>query len=353
MTGYLVLESGEIFEGERIGAFSDTACELVYNTSMNGYLEIFSDPAYLCKGIVMQYPLIGNIGVNEEDLESYNVYANCIIVHEIAEFDNNFRKKQNLNKFLRDYKVPGLTNVDTKRLIQEIKSTGSVRAYLTSSIDNMKEISEKIKRFDIKKPVRYITTQKIVKFGTENEKKIALIDYGFKHSLVNEFLKNKIGVTVCPSNITIGKLLELNPNGVVISNGPGNPEEYTDEISFVKDLCQKNIPILGIGLGYEIIALANGFEIAKLNEPHRGSNYTVKDVRTGKIFTTLQNQEYYIKKGSIKDKSVKITHINLNDNTVAGIEYMDKNIMAVQFNPEAGPGSDEAKYIIEKFIDKL
>lgn len=355
MVGYLVLENGEIFEGERIGAITiDTACEVVFNTGMAGYLETFTDPSYAGQGIVMTYPLIGNYGFISEDLESENIWAKAVFIHELAEFDSNFRKTGGLNKFLRDYKIPGLSNVNTRKLTKILRESGTMKGYITSDISNLPEIMKKIKDYQIGQVVKQVSTKKITVYGKSNEKQIVLMDYGFKHNIVNSFLKRGVGVKVCPSNTPVNKILELQPDGILLSNGPGDPESCTDEIEVLKELLEKtNIPIFGICLGHQLMALAHGFKSAKLKYGHRGPNHPVKDLETGKVYITSQNHGYYILEESINPDVAEVSHINLNDNTVEGIHYKNKNVRTVQFHPEACPGPQDTAYLFDEFINRL
>ena len=202
MIGYLVLENGEIFEGERIGATNiDTACEVVFNTGMAGYLETFTDPSYAGQGIVMTYPLIGNYGVIPEDFESEQIWAKAVFIHELAEFESNFRKKDSLNKFLRDYRIPGLTNINTRKLTKVLREAGTMKGYVTSSLNNLSEIMQKIKDYEVSYVVRQVSTKQPISYGKNNAKQIVLMDYGFKHNIVNSFLKRGVGVSVCPSTM--------------------------------------------------------------------------------------------------------------------------------------------------------
>lgn len=353
MVGYLVLENGEIFEGERIGYIIDTACEVVFNTGMAGYLETFTDPSYAGQGIVMTYPLIGNYGVIPEDFESERVWAKAVFIHEIAEFESNFRKKEGLNKFLRDYKIPGLTNINTRKLTKLLRNSGTMKGYVTSSLDNIDVIMEKIKEYEVGNVVKEVTTKQMISYGKNYDKQIVLMDYGFKHNIVNSFLKRKVGVTVCPSNMSANKILELNPDGILFSNGPGDPENCKEEIKIIKDLCKTNLPILGICLGHQLMAIANGFQTAKLKYGHRGPNHPVKDLQNGKVYITSQNHGYYVVEESINPEIAEVSHINLNDNTVEGIRYKNKKIFTVQFHPEACPGPEDIAYIFDDFANGL
>lgn len=353
MVGYLVLENGEIFEGERIGYTLDTACEVVFNTAMAGYIETFTDPSYAGQGIVMTYPLIGNYGVIPEDYESDNIYAKAIFIHELAEFESNFRTKFNLEKFLRDYKIPGLTNVNTRKLTKILRDAGTMRGYITSNIDNMNEIMEKIKEYEIGKIVDKVTCKQITTYGKGKEIKIALMDYGLKHNIVNSLLKRGAEVTIFPADTPAEKVLATKPDGIMLSNGPGDPKDCEVQIRNVKKMYDSNVPILGICLGHQLMGLANGAKTAKLKYGHRGPNHPVKDLRENRVHITSQNHGYYIVEGSVDSRIADVSHINLNDGTVEGLRYKGKNIFTVQFHPEACPGPEDTAYIFDEFVKML
>ncbi len=347
MVGYLVLENGEIFEGERIGFNADTPCEVVFNTSMVGYIETLTDPSYYGQGIVMTYPLIGNYGVMPEDYESDGIFAKAVFVHEVADFESNFRSKFNFDKFLRDNKVPGLTNVNTRKLVRMLRDNGTMKGYLTSNISNIDEIMKKIKDYHIESAVSKVTSKQVQMYGRGKEKKVAVIDYGVKHNLINSLLKRNCEVTVFPASTGADKILAMNPDGVMLSNGPGDPADYDAQIKVVKRLYDSGVPILGIAFGHQLMGLANGFEIGKLKYGHRGPNHPVKDIRKDIVHITNQNHGYYIIEESIKKEIAEVSHINLNDGTNEGLRYKNKKIFTIQFYPE------DADYIYDEFMETM
>lgn len=353
MIGYLVLENGEIFDGERIGYNTDTACEVVFCTGMVGYMETFTDPSFAGQGIVMTYPLIGNYGVIPEDAESDNVWAKAIFIHDLAEFESNFRSKENLDKFLRDYRVPGLTGVNTRKLTKILRDSGTMKGYLTSSIQNMNEIMERIKAYDVGNVVDLVTSREVRTYGKGKPKKVALIDYGFKHNIVNSLLKRNVEVTVFPANTTAEKIIAFKPDGIMLSNGPGDPKTCEFQIRNLKKLYETNIPILGICLGHQLMAIATGAKTAKLKYGHRGPNHPVKDLKKDRVYITSQNHGYYVLAESVNPKIAEVSHINLNDRTVEGLRYKNKNIRTVQFHPEACPGPEDTAYIFDEFVMSL
>lgn len=347
MVGYLVLENGEIFEGERIGYNLDTACEVVFNTSMVGYIETLTDPSYAGQGIVMTYPLIGNYGVNPEDYESDKIWAKAIFIHKLAEFESNFRTKFNLEKFLRDYRIPGLTNINTRKLTKVLRDHGTMKGYITSSVDDLDSIMKKIKEYEIGNILEEVTCKEIKSYGKSKEKQVALMDYGFKHDIVNSLLKLGIGVTVYPANTPAEKVIASKPNGIILSNGPGDPAKCEIQIRNIKRLYDSNIPILGVALGHQLMALATGAKTAKLKYGHRGPSHPVKDFKKDKVHITSQNHGYYIVEESIDKNIAEISHKNLNDGTVEGLRYKNKKIFTVQFYPE------DAIEIYKEFIEML
>lgn len=347
MVGYLVLENGEIFEGERIGYTKDVACEVVFNTSMVGYIEAFTDPSYLGQGIVMTYPLIGNYGVMPEDYESDKIYASAVFVHELADFESNFRSKFSVEKFLRDNKIPGLSGVNTRKLTRMLRDAGTMNAYLTSNIDNIDSIMEKIKAYKIENALEKVTCKQAKTYGRGKSKKVAVLDCGVKHNLINSLLKRDVEVTVFPATAEPEQILGLKPDGILLSNGPGNPMDYKKQIKTVQKLYESNVPILGIALGHQLMAIANGAKTEKLKYGHRGPNHPVKDLSLDKVHITSQNHGYHVSEDSIDKKKAEVSHVSLNDGTIEGLRYIGKNILTIQFYPE------DAEYIYDEFIKMM
>lgn len=347
MVGYLVLENGEIFEGERIGFTKDTACEVVFNTSMVGYIETFTDPSYYGQGIVMTYPLIGNYGIMPEDYESDGIYASAVFVHEVAEFESNFRSKFSLEKFLRDHKIPGLTGVNTRKLTKMLRSSGTLKGYLTSNIDNIDDIMEKIKNYHIVDSVDKVTCKQAKTYGRGKSKKVAVLDCGVKHNLINSLLKRDVEVTVFPASAEPEQILGLKPDGILISNGPGNPMDYKKQIKTIQKLYDSNVPMFGVALGHQLIAIAKGAKTEKLKYGHRGPNHPVKDIKKDRVHITSQNHGYCVSDDSIDKSIAEVSHVSLNDGTIEGLRYKNKNIFTIQFYPE------DADYIFDEFIEMM
>lgn len=352
MLGYLVLENGDIFEGERIGYDTDVVCEIVFNTSMAGYIETFTDPSYAGQGIVMTYPLIGNYGVIPEDFESDRIHAKAIFIHELAEFESNFRTKYGLETFLNNNKTPGLTDVNTRKLAKALRECGTMKGCLTSDISNMDEILEKINNYKLTDIIKEVTTKTRLSFGKTKARQIALLDYGFKHNIVNSLLKRDVGVAVYPADTSAEMILATRPDGILLSNGPGNPEECKLQIEVIQKLYKTDIPILGIGLGHQLMGIATGTEIKRLKYGHRGS-HPIKDLQNDRVYITSQNHGYKIADDSVNLEIAEISHINLNDGTIEGLKYKNKKIFTIQFEPESCPGPEDTAYIFDEFIDMV
>lgn len=350
MKGYLVLEDGSIFEGDKIGYDKEAICEVVFNTSMTGYLEIFTDPSYAGQGVVMTYPLIGNYGLTREDQESKKPWVEAVFVHEIAEMESNFRSKMHILEFLKEYKIPGLQGINTRKLTKILRQKGTMKGKVTSDISNIDNILEEIKNYKISNLVEKVSSNEYATYGN-GKTKIALLDFGAKQNIINSLIKRDCEVTVFPQNTHYSKLLSDEFEGIVLSNGPGNPEDCKIAIENISKLYESKKPILGICLGHQLMGLATGAKTCRLKYGHRGPNHPVKDVRTGRVCITSQNHGYVIKEESVNPKIAEISHININDGTVEGLRYVGKEILTVQYHPEACPGPEDSSYIFDDFLN--
>lgn len=354
MKGYLVLENGEVFEGERIGYKKDVICEVVFNTSMTGYLEIFTDPSYSSQGVVMTYPLIGNYGLTLDDKESKKPWVEAVFVHELAEVESNFRSKLHIEKFLKYNKIPGLQGVNTRKLTKVLRDNGTMKGMLTDNISNLDEILNKIKNFKVTNTVQNVTSKSVYEIG-EGNIKIALLDFGSKQNIINSLIKRNCKVTVFPANTNANEILTKKFDGIVLSNGPGDPEENVISIRTIKEIYESkyNKPILGICLGHQLMGLATGAKTYKLKYGHRGPNHPVKNLEKDRIFITSQNHGYAIDEKSVNPEIAKVSDINMNDGTVEGLKYLKKDIYTVQFHPEACPGPEDNSYIFDEYIKRV
>lgn len=353
MKGYLVLENGSIYEGERIGAEKDVICEVVFNTSMTGYLEIFTDPSYAGQGVTMTYPLIGNYGLTKEDQESKKPWVEAVFVHEIAEMESNFRSKMHILDFLEEYEIPGLTGVNTRKLTKELRNAGTMKGKLVSNISNIEETIKEIKEYTISHLVEKVSSKE--KYTCGNGKtKIALFDFGAKQNIIESLLKRDCEVTVFPEDTSYQEFLTGEYEGIVLSNGPGNPEDCKTAIENIKKLYeQAEVPILGICLGHQLMGLATGAKTYKLKYGHRGPNHPVKDIVSKRVCITSQNHGYAIDDTSINPQIAEVSHININDGTVEGLRYIGHDIVTVQYHPEACPGPEDSSYLFDEFLERV
>lgn len=348
----IVLEDGSEYFGYGFGANVDRICEIVFNTSMAGYQEIVSDPSYTYQMVVMTYPLIGNYGVTDDDYESKKVNIGGLIVREYNDSPSNFRYTNTLGELLEENEVPGIYGIDTRKLTRSIRDLGSRKVMITG-IDTSKEDAIKlIKNYEIPHDaVSKVSCKKKWFSRTAHAKyNIVAIDCGMKLNIVRSLNARGGNVIVVPYDSTAEDILSLNPDGIFISNGPGNPEDVTETIQTIKKLIGKK-PIFGICLGHQIISLAYGAKTYKLKFGHRGGNHPVRNLENGKIEITSQNHSYAVDNDSIKNTNIEVTHVNILDNTIEGIECKKDNVFSVQYHPESCPGPQDSAYLFDKFFD--
>lgn len=344
--GYLTLETGEVFEGILIGADKDSLGEVVFNTSMTGYQEIITDPSYAGQIITFCYPIIGNYGVNALDDESISPALAGVVIGDLCETPSHY---QSINKFsekLKQAGVPGIAGVDTRLLVKTIRSRGTVKGYLSKSKEANFPVAEIASQW-----VEKVSTKKI-QFFKNNGPHVVLIDFGYKKSILNALLEEGCAVTIVPFNTTFEKVKSLNPDGVLLSNGPGDPMALKKYFPEIKKISQY-YPTLGICLGHQLIALAYGAKTTKLAYGHRGGNHPVKELLTGKVKITAQNHGYVVVDESIDCKVFDITYRNVNDKSIEGLKHHSYPIQTVQFHPEAHPGPSDTEYILKDFVSQI
>lgn len=341
MKANLILEDGSVYSGESIGAVRDCMCEIVFNTSCVGYVETLSDPSYYGQGVVLTYPIVGSYGVNLSDMESNRIWAKCLIVRELSKAASNFRMEITLSDYLCRYGVPGIEGVDTRALTQRIRDKGTMAGFLTTSHFEVDEVVARLKEYKIKNAVKEVTGGGKVEYPAEG-KRVAVMDYGVKTSLITEFKNRNMDVTVFPAYTSAEEVLEGNFDGIVLSNGPGNPAENEEIIAEVKKLYDSSVPILAVEMGHELLALATGGSVEKMTHGHRGGNYPVKFIDKNRSYITSQNHGYTVTK--IDEKCASVSHVNINDGTIEGISYNGKKIVSVQFAPAA-----ETRFVFDEF----
>ena len=347
----IVLEDGSEYPGYGFGDTCDKVCEIVFNTSMVGYQEIISDPSYTYQAVVMTYPLIGNYGICEEDYETEVPSIGALIVKEYNNEPSNFRSVETLSDTMKRFKIPGIYGVDTRQINRSIRDEGTRKVLITGIETNRQDAMEILARTSIpKNAVSTVSPKDVLFYPAVNPKHhIVCIDCGMKKNILRSFNKLGISVSVVPYNTSYDKIEALNPDGVFISNGPGDPEDVPETINTVKNLIGK-YPIFGICLGHQIISLAYGAKTYKLKFGHRGGNHPVKNLKTGKIEITSQNHSYAVDVNSVVGTGLKITHINLLDNTVEGVECKKDKVFSVQYHPESAPGPQDSTYLFDEFL---
>jgi len=351
----LVLEDGQEFIGTGFGAASDNkVLEIVFNTSMVGYQEIVSDPSYTNQAVVMTYPLIGNYGIADDDFETKLPTLGGLIVREYNDFPSNFRYTKTLCEIMEENRIPGISGVDTRMLTRSIRDFGSRRAMLAEMAMPTDE-AVKILR-ETKLPtdaVSRVSCKKRWYSRTPNHRfSVVAIDCGIKFNIIRSLNRRGCNVTVVPYNTPADAILALNPDGVFLSNGPGDPQDVPCVIDTVKAL-RGRVPVFGICLGHQLISLAYGAQTYKLKFGHRGGNHPVKNLKNGKIEITSQNHSYAVEDESVKNTALCVTHRNLLDGTVEGVSCEEDRIFSVQYHPESAPGPQDSLYLFEQFLDSM
>lgn len=350
----LVLEDGLVFTGNHFGAAGEMDGEIIFNTGMTGYQEVLSDPSYKGQIVTMTYPLIGNYGIAGDDNESARLYLTGFVVRERSKIASNWRAKDELDSFLEKNGVIGIEGIDTRSLTKHIRLRGAMKAVISTEDLDDKSLVEKAKESpgligrDL---VKEVTVDKPYEWNDRGRYKVAVIDCGVKYNILRELANLNCHVIVVPAFAKSQEILALKPDGLLLSNGPGDPAGVPYVSQTVRELIGK-IPIFGICLGHQMLGIAFGGKTYKLKFGHHGCNHPVKDLRTGKILITVQNHGFCVDMKMIK-KDVEETHINLNDGTCEGLRHKELPIFAVQFHPEAAPGPHDAKYLFGEFIKMM
>ncbi len=346
MKAQLILENGAKFTGTMFGAEKDIAGEIVFTTGMTGYQETLTDPSYAGQIVTMTFPLIGNYGINLEDMEAGRANLKAFVVREKCDYPSNFRNEMNLDDFLREQGVVGLEGIDTRAVTKIIREYGTMRACITRGNPSLEEISQMLHSVDNSHVIMDTTVEQVYTLNETGKTDIAFIDLGAKDGILRDLVKRDCRVTVYPANIPASVIDAAKPEMVFLSNGPGNPLDAPGTVDTVKSLIGK-YPISGICMGHQIIGLALGCTTSKLKFGHHGANHPVKDLDTGNVYITSQNHNYIVS-GFTKD--VEVTFENVNDGTCEGIRHKTLSIESVQFHPEAAPGPLDTGWLFDRFL---
>jgi carbamoyl-phosphate synthase small subunit len=351
----IALEDGRVFTGFSFGASGERCGEVVFNTSMAGYQEILTDPSYKGQIVTMTYPLIGNYGVNSEDIESRKPFVEGFVVKECSRITSNWRSQESLNEYLRENNIVGIEGIDTRALTRHIRLQGAMKAVISTEDLDEKSLIGKAKSSpgligrDL---VKEVTSDRIEYWNEKGKYKVIVVDCGVKFNILRELVNNDCQVIVVPANTDAKQIMTLEPDGLLLSNGPGDPQGVPYMVETVKKLIGK-LPIFGICLGHQMLGLAFGGRTYKLKFGHHGANHPVKDLKTGKIAITVQNHGFCVDIDSLNKEDIEITHINLNDKTLEGMRHKKLPIFSVQFHPEASPGPHDARYLFKEFVEMM
>ena len=353
----LVLESGRVFRGLSFGAEGETSGEMVFNTSMTGYQEILTDPSYAGQIVCMTYPLIGNYGVNAEDAESRRPWVEGFVVREASRVASNWRSQETLDSYLKRHQIVGIEHIDTRALVRHIRSEGAMRAIISSVDLDEESLLEKVKaapEMKNRELATVVTIDETYEYSADGEEKfhVVCLDFGVKTNSLREFAKYGCRLTIVPAETAALEILALKPDGIFLSNGPGDPASMKAVVEEIKKLTEKDVPMFGICLGHQILGQVFGGETYKLKFGHRGGNQPIMDLTTGKVEIAAHNHGFAVEAESLPE-TVEVTHVNLNDQTVAGLQHKTLPIFSVQYHPESAPGPHDSEYLFRRFIELM
>ena len=377
MKAVLILEDGQVFEGERIGSDRDVICEMVFNTSVTGYIELLTDPSYSGQGVVMSSPIIGNYGVFPNDSESVKPWVEAFIVHYLTPMANDPRCSMDLNEYLKKHDIPGISGVDTRLLTLTIREKGTMKGMITRADSfDAEECLEAIRQYESTFRIPIVSTQESKEYvpgafgpkdrnrdrisstydreGSKNPPyKVAMLDYGMKSNITRILYKYNCDVTWYSWNTPAETILASDPDGIMLSNGPGDPKDCRESIQEIKKIYHSDIPVFAICLGHQLMALAVGFDTYKLKYGHRGINHPVKELASGRCYITSQNHGYCVDAATIDPAVAVVSYVNVNDQSIEGMDYIGKDIFTVQFHPEGAAGPKDTEFLFERFIDRM
>jgi len=353
MKGYLILEDGSVFEGIFHGEEKEILCEVVFTTAMTGYQETVTDPSFEGQAVVLTYPMIGNYGANSIDMESSRPWLPVLIVRELSAFPSNFRSETSFPAFLEKHGVTVLSGVDTRALTRKLRDNGTMNGLVTWRKPGDVSIRlDEIKKFTVRHSVIRVSRKYPETFDS-GSRKVALLDFGAKQNIINSLVARDCTVTVWPWDTPAYIILDSKPDGIMLSNGPGDPKDCGGVLRHIRELMESGIPVFAICLGHQLLALASGFDTKRLKFGHRGANHPVKDLATGRVYMSSQNHGYCVCPETVDAAIAEVSHVNVNDGTVEGLRFKGRPVSSVQFHPEASPGPRETAYLFENFMDEI
>lgn len=354
----LLLEDGTVFHGTLTGSEGISTGEICFNTGMTGYQEIFTDPSYHNQILCMSTPHVGNYGANSEDIESESVKIAGLVTNDFSWVHSRVNSISNLNDYLIKNGITGITDVDTRKLVEHIREKGAQNAIIGSEDFSVDELRAKLKEVPSMKGLELaskVSTEKAYNFGDENAPyKVAVLDFGVKQNILRCLAERGAYLKVFPVNSKLSDILEFNPDGIMLSNGPGDPEAMPETVELIKEIVNKNIPTFGICLGHQLLSLSMGLKTYKMHNGHRGVNHPVKNLLSGKCEITSQNHGFVVDLESAnQNQNIIVTHTHLNDHTLAGIRLKNQPIFSVQYHPESSAGPNDSRYLFDEFINLM
>lgn len=352
MQARLLLEDGTLFTGQGFGAEGGSVGEVVFNTGITGYQEVLSDPSYCGQIVTMTFPLIGNYGINRDDFESIRPYIHGFVVRRHEEVPSNWRAQYTIDQLLKEYGIVGISDIDTRMLTRILRQHGTMKGILTTGNERVEELQERLGVTPLLRDQVALTSTKSVFSAPGEKERIVLVDYGAKSGILRELSKRGCDVIVVPQDATAEEIRRLHPDGIQLSNGPGDPKDVPHAVATIRELLGE-VPIFGICLGHQLFALACGADTDKLKFGHRGGNHPVKELESGRCFITSQNHGYTVKEESVAGTELEVTHINNNDKTIEGLKHKRYPAFSVQYHPEAAPGPYDSSYLFDRFLELI
>lgn len=352
MQAKLLLEDGTLFTGTSFGSDRESVGEVVFNTGITGYQEVLSDPSYCGQIVTMTYPLIGNYGITRDDFESIRPYVHGFVVRRHEEIPSNWRAEYSVDRLLKEYDIPGISGIDTRMLTRKLRHFGTMKGILATGNKSIEELQEMLQATPLlRDQVARTSTQQVFSSPGSRER-IVLVDFGAKSGILRELTQRGCDVVVVPHTTTADEIRALRPDGIQLSNGPGDPKDVPHAIEMLKEVLGE-IPVFGICLGHQLFALACGADTGRLKFGHRGGNHPVKELSTGRCFITSQNHGYTVVEESVANTELEVTHINNNDKTIEGLRHKQYPAFSVQYHPEAAPGPHDSSYLFDQFIEMI